>query len=179
MRKWSFIALLVAGATVLGATVLREPVAGAAQTVGATIVGPLDANGNVAVHEQGTPTVRVATARDRPLDVHEIDTPSVEPSSHGNGGSFAFFGDAKRTEVIEYVSAVCVGDPMEFVEIWVGDGPHFDIPPAYVTDGESVASDVVRIYAKPGEFGSVLVHHVNPQGEGDQCSVSISGHLEG
>jgi 5-enolpyruvylshikimate-3-phosphate synthase len=53
MKKWTFVALLVVGATVLGATVLREPIASAAQSTAATIVGPLDANGNVKVHEQG------------------------------------------------------------------------------------------------------------------------------
>jgi hypothetical protein len=57
MKKWSFVALLLVGATFLGATVLREPIASAAQSVSATIVGPLDGNGNVKVHEQGTASV--------------------------------------------------------------------------------------------------------------------------
>src|SRR5438128_1891572 len=57
MRKWTFVVLLVVGATILGGTVLREPIAYAAQSVSATVVGPLDSNGNVAVHEQGTATV--------------------------------------------------------------------------------------------------------------------------
>jgi hypothetical protein len=60
VNKWSFAALLLVGATVLGGTVLREPIASAAQGVSSTIVGPLDANGNVKVHEQGTATVSVA-----------------------------------------------------------------------------------------------------------------------
>ena len=60
MKKWLFVALLLVGATLLGATVLREPIASAAQTVGATIIAPLDTNGNVAVHEQGTADVSVA-----------------------------------------------------------------------------------------------------------------------
>jgi hypothetical protein len=59
MKKWSFVALLLVGATILGATVLREPIASAAQGVSATIVGPLDAGGNVRVHEQGTVDVNV------------------------------------------------------------------------------------------------------------------------
>jgi hypothetical protein len=58
MKKWSFVVLLVMGAMILGATVLREPIAHAAQTTATTIVGPLDANGNVKVHEQGTVTVK-------------------------------------------------------------------------------------------------------------------------
>jgi hypothetical protein len=62
MKKWSFVALLLIGATLLGATVLREPLASAAQTVSATIVGPLDGQGNVAVHEQGTADVNVTNS---------------------------------------------------------------------------------------------------------------------
>ena len=60
MKKSSFVALLLVGATVLGATVLREPIAWAAQVVDAQIVAPLDANGNVKVHEQGTANVNVS-----------------------------------------------------------------------------------------------------------------------
>jgi hypothetical protein len=81
MKTWSFVALLVVGATVLGSTVLREPIAYAAQSVSATIVGPLDGNGNVAVHEQGT-----ANVREQNLDangnvkVHEQGTAQVSPT---------------------------------------------------------------------------------------------------
>jgi hypothetical protein len=57
MKKWSFVALLIVGATILGATVLREPIAQAGSTVSATIIGPLDGSGNVKVHEQGTAAV--------------------------------------------------------------------------------------------------------------------------
>lgn len=57
MKKWTFVALLLVGAAILGSTVLREPIAHAAQSTATTIVGPLDANGNVKVHEQGTVTV--------------------------------------------------------------------------------------------------------------------------
>ena len=52
MKKWHAVAMLLVGATLLGATVLREPIASAAQSVSATIIGPLDAQGNVKVHEQ-------------------------------------------------------------------------------------------------------------------------------
>lgn len=54
--------LLVLLSVVLGATVFRESVAWAAQSVEATIIGPLDGNGNVKVHEQGTANVNVANA---------------------------------------------------------------------------------------------------------------------
>jgi hypothetical protein len=56
---------------VLGATVFREQVAWAAQAVDATIIGPLDSNGNVKVHEQGTAAVnvtnRVSIAPESPI----------------------------------------------------------------------------------------------------------------
>jgi hypothetical protein len=60
MRKWPFVALLLIGATILGSTVLREPIARAAQSVDANIIGPLDGHGNVRVHEQGTATVALS-----------------------------------------------------------------------------------------------------------------------
>jgi hypothetical protein len=59
MKKWPMIGLLVLAATFLGATVLSGPIATAAQTVSATITGPLDGQGNVKVHEQGTANVNV------------------------------------------------------------------------------------------------------------------------
>jgi hypothetical protein len=58
MKKWPTIALLVVGAFI-GATILSGPIATAAQEVGATIIGPLDGQGNVKVHEQGTANVNV------------------------------------------------------------------------------------------------------------------------
>ena len=49
------IVLAVIGASVaLGSTVFKEQVAWAAQAVDANIIGPLDGNGNIRVHEQGT-----------------------------------------------------------------------------------------------------------------------------
>lgn len=59
MKKWHFVALLIVGSMVLGASVFREPIARAAQSTAATIIGPLDSNGNVRVHEQGTAAVSV------------------------------------------------------------------------------------------------------------------------
>jgi hypothetical protein len=59
MRKWPAIGFLVLGATFLGATVFSGSIATAAQSVSATIIGPLDGGGNVKVHEQGTANVNV------------------------------------------------------------------------------------------------------------------------
>ena len=67
MSKYVFVAAGLLVAMGLGATVFSDPIAQAAQTVSATIIGPLDGNGNVAVHEQGTGSGRtvggVATSR--------------------------------------------------------------------------------------------------------------------
>ena len=59
MNRWVLVTLLLAGAMFLGATVFREPIAWAAQSVSATIVGPLDDDGNVKV--RAAPPVPVAT----------------------------------------------------------------------------------------------------------------------
>ena len=65
------------GAVLLGATVLSDPIATAAQTVGATIIGPLDGSGNVKVHERGTAAVNVTNTS---LPVREQGTVPVAQS---------------------------------------------------------------------------------------------------
>ena len=86
MKKWGFVALLLVGATILGSTVLHEPIANAAQNVGATIVGPLDANGNVKVAQQGTANVNVTNGRraDGP-DAGNGRRGPAHPSRRGRG----------------------------------------------------------------------------------------------
>ncbi len=59
-RRALIAALMLIGLGVfLGTTIFREDIAYAAQLVSADIVGPLDAQGNVKVHEQGTANVNV------------------------------------------------------------------------------------------------------------------------
>jgi hypothetical protein len=104
MKKWSFVALLLVGATMLGATVLNEPIANAAQTVSANIIGPLDPNGNVKVHEQGTAAVHeqgtaAVNVTNSSVPVHEQGTADVNvtnsslslapPAPVTDGGNFA------------------------------------------------------------------------------------------
>lgn len=62
MRKYAIVAAGLLVSVVLGATVFRAPIVMAAQLVGATIVGPLDADGNVKVHDQGTVNTKAAAA---------------------------------------------------------------------------------------------------------------------
>jgi hypothetical protein len=100
--------LLVLVSVVLGATVFRGQVAQAAQSISATIVGPLDAQGNVKVHEQGTAavheqgTVGIRSAND------EV---SIVGSNFGNGcDQFTFYTvPAGKTLVLEYIGAVVNG----------------------------------------------------------------------
>jgi hypothetical protein len=70
MRRITLVgALVLIGAGVaLGTTVFREGMAHAAQLVSAEIVSPLDARGNVKVHEQGIADVNV-TNRTVPVTV--------------------------------------------------------------------------------------------------------------
>jgi len=82
MKKWIFVALLVVGATILGATVLREPIASAAQTVDANIIGPLDGQGDIRVHEQGTAAVNAQQAGGWSVGIS--GTPSVKLDPAGN-----------------------------------------------------------------------------------------------
>jgi hypothetical protein len=88
VKKSSFVALLLIGATVLGATVLREPIAWAAQSVDANIVGPLDANGNVRVHEQGTAAVHEQGTAN--VKVTNSSLSIAPPAAIDNGGGSKF-----------------------------------------------------------------------------------------
>src|SRR5947207_14881743 len=101
MKKWTFVALLVLGATVLGATVLRAPMADAAQSVSATIIGPLDANGNVKVHEQGTAAVSVVNAS---IPVQQAGDPIVIPLNTTVDKTYTV--PAGKRLVVQYVQGV-------------------------------------------------------------------------
>jgi hypothetical protein len=105
MKKWLFVFGLVLGSLVLGATVLREPIAYAAQSVSAQIIGPLDANGNVKVHEQGTADVNV-TNQTVPVQ-GTVTVASPSPISGGareadalGGVSFKFTSGTQTASVI-------------------------------------------------------------------------------
>jgi hypothetical protein len=86
MKKIALVALLLVGAAALGATVLREPVAGAAGSVQSVFVSnsktsPVavqevntDASGNIKVHEQGTAPVTAADETQLLLEHHFTNT---------------------------------------------------------------------------------------------------------
>ena len=122
MRKWSLVALLVVGAMVLGATVLREPVASAASAVlNTNIVGPLDAQGDVRVHEQGT--VAAVSVPKHPFNKQ------VQCSFSGEGSCFATIpvpeGNLLVIETVSAASVVAVPDTMAQVILRARTGEDF------------------------------------------------------
>jgi hypothetical protein len=167
MKKWSFVALLVVGATILGATVLREPIARAAQTVDANIIGPLDGNGNVKVHEQGTASVNAAqtgtwSTRDR-------DNPALQPYAKLvqvpdiPNGEYTRWVEIQvprgKRLVIEDVSALAQGPAGQAFEISISlvtNGENIlrtftgsDNSPSTVGDNYTIGS-ATRLYIDPG-----------------------------
>jgi hypothetical protein len=89
MNKWLAAALLLVGAIILGATVFGEPIAYAAQEVSSTIIGPLDADGNVRVHEQGTAKAVITNPPGEPVRTQDVGLPfqrALELSSSSDTG---------------------------------------------------------------------------------------------
>jgi hypothetical protein len=143
MRKWPTIGLLFLGAT-LGVTVFSGPIATAAQSVRATIVGPLDGGGNVKVHEQGTANVNVvgnasvqagipatqfsATASTGgPVAV--LSGPDLAGTNYAiTSVSFSARGDAPQdtTLLAEYGATSDCRTFSEFPNF--ADGPHVSVP---------------------------------------------------
>src|SRR5262245_31077107 len=89
MKKWPFVALLLVGATILGATVLREPIGHAASPFTNVIVGS-DPTKPVPVHEQGTVDVNLSRGT---VPVHEQGTVDVNVS----GGTVGLASPALAT----------------------------------------------------------------------------------
>jgi hypothetical protein len=199
MKKCSFVALLLVGATVLGATVLREPIAHAAQTTATTIVGPLDANGNVKVHDQGTSDVNVTNST---VPVHEEGTssvavtngPATQPVQVSDG--FQLTGssglklsytvpDGKRL-VLEYAAADARGPNgdklfIDFIDGGDPNGPTIVFLPLefqgdFFGEDRYTASEPVRAYVEGGHQVAVEVDQTS---EPDLATFrwTLSGYL--
>jgi hypothetical protein len=203
------IAILMIAAAGLGATVLREPIAQAAQLVDAKITAPLDGNGDVKVHEQGTaavreqnvdpdglirvheqgiPTVKLKAAADEPIIVDEVDTPTVKPFSwRSDAGPPLIDVPLGQTLVIEYVSGQCQKRDINDIAIVedVGGPPNsvvHRIPGSarLEPDQDGTTGQVVRIYARGNTTVGVIVNPVGPPEPGfEKCVAQVSGHLEG
>lgn len=139
IRKAAFGVTLVALAVVLGATVLREPVAWAAQTVGATIIGPLDSNGNVAVHEQGTVAVSpvpVTSGGGAQTDFADTESTAVNPPAtasalmvrfeRGGGGLMIFYYQGNEVLRVPNESGLLSTDPGVVVNVPLTRAVKFD-----------------------------------------------------
>jgi hypothetical protein len=167
MSKKTFVALLLVGATVLGMTVLREPLAQAAQAVSADIVGPLDANGNIKVHEQGIANVKVANLRSEPVQVNVTNT-SVPVEQAGEPVTIEMTFDdyevpANKLLVLQYVNGIMFGveggstapRPLGLAVDDPGDAPgrkYYFAGETYVF-GQKISrsiSEPLTIYAKAG-----------------------------
>jgi hypothetical protein len=145
------VALLLAGAIVLGATVLREPIAYAAQTVNATIVGPLDGGGNVKVHEQGTAAVDVTNSS---IAVRPVGDPiTIKLSSFAGTGPSEYVVPANKSLLIQYVNGLIDADLDTFLNLHVTVLPplHSFTFAGLETGGVLVISEPVVIRAGPGQ----------------------------
>jgi hypothetical protein len=180
MKKWPFVALLLVGSALLGATVLREPVAWAKQIVEAQIVAPLDANGNVKVHEQGTVqvagtvgvnpasnnvTVDNSAANPVPVSVEQQPLEPVQVSERVSllEGEFdkqepLYTVPPGKLLIVEFVSAVGAhtqDTSLVRAEVSVGSGfftPRVNLPLIEAREaGPFAAAEDVTLYAEAGE----------------------------
>ena len=163
MKKWLFAVGLVGGSLLLGATVLREPIAYAAQSISATIIGPLDANGNVMVHEQGTADVNVTNTD---LGVHgtvSVSAPSpissgARQASADGGVSFKLNAGTQTASVINVDMTPGVTGFRLYTE---GGG----IAVGFLGPGEGGQAHILLPLPRPISFDSIACFG----GSGDLC----------
>jgi len=186
MRKWSFVALVILGATVLGATVLREPIAWAAQTVDAKIIGPLDGNGNVAVHEQGTANVSVTNGRlaVRVVGEEPVQLPLEFRFIGGTASAVNYTVPAGKRLRIDFVTLSDLDRVVDVADFSVNvtQGGHFSrhwLTTSRQGANGDVASEQVEIYADPGTTVGFLVRLSGPLGGGDPVEEFMDGSFSG
>jgi hypothetical protein len=145
MKRWSFVALLLVGATFLGATVLREPIASAAQSISANIVSPLDGNGNVAVHERGTADVNVTN--------RSVAVTPPTPVTAG-GGSLSYPGGTEATFRDQTATAIAVHMDAGIGALRLFEGG--TVAAEFTGPAHGAASDVVLPLTRPITFNHVI-----------------------
>jgi len=146
MKTVTTVIMLVVGAAILGATVLREPIAHAAQFVNASIVDPVDAQGSVKVHEQGTVIVRDPEA-------------AHEPWHMFLGPADVYTVPAGKRLVIEYINGIAqlsgATQPdwtLDIREPAGGQGYHFGGTSLFNCSNCYVISQQIRAYAPAGSL---------------------------
>ena len=153
MSKKTFVVLLVVGATALGMTVLREPLANAAQAVSTEIIKPLDANGNVKVHEQGTANVKVTNLRSEPVQVSVTNT-SVPVEQAGEPVTIKTTGFGLGTQYTVPENKLLV---LQYVNALTDDGSNNPAPVNLNIDEPGGGEAPERAYHFAGE--TFLVSH--------------------
>ena len=207
MKKWQFVGLLLVGSALLGATVLREPIAWAAQVVDARIIAPLDANGNVKVHEQGTAqvagTVGINAAandvtvdnsaanpvpvavQEQPIEPVQVRTRVFLEDGESDKEEAVYTVPAGKLLVVTFVSANGghVQNGLVRAEVSVGSGffrPRVNLPIHDVRDGGPfAAAEDVTLYARAGD--TVYARYVHQPGATASvqyvADFTVAGHL--
>ena len=183
--------LVVVLAVVLGATVFSQPVAWAAQAVSATIIGPLDSNGNVRVHEQGTANVNVTnsslqiTTDEEPYEHTDFFNQTAETCTQFVCNvSFPAVPAGKRL-VITYASArwaLTAGGNGATVSLGVnGNGinqPQILLPAAVLAGNVNwVAAGPVTFYAEAGDVPTMSLQGQFTQPVSNTAVAAMVGHL--
>jgi hypothetical protein len=165
MKKLSFAVLVVVGATILGGTVLREPIAYAAQNLSTTIVGPLDGDGNVKVHEQGTADVNVTNSN---LSV----APPAPVTGGGGGTSTCPVCAAGHFTDIQVATALAIkmDANVESVALELYEPNHDPVVSAFFVGPREGGNDTVELsLPRPIKFNRFLVFSDN-----DTAGASLS-----
>jgi hypothetical protein len=148
MKKWPMFALLVLG-TLLGATVLSGPIATAAQSVSATITGPLDGQGNVKVHEQGTANVNVTNG--------SLNVASPTPITDG-GSDLVQVGGVAHLDTTYTASALSIhmdDDVGTMAFFLFGDNPSPQRPAAFLGPANGGNASINLALDRPITFDAI------------------------
>jgi hypothetical protein len=160
MKKWLLVATLTIGVVTVAATLLVEPIASAAQTVSATTIGPLDGQGNVAVHEQGTAAVKAA----EPLPVQ--DPAATRTPAHVTVEVHIADGQGHFSQVISVP---------ERKRLLVGYVSGRLFTPATDVDTASLVTDAFALGAPPGTTSTGIQFFPTTVQHGDTLNVVTFG----
>lgn len=169
MRKRAFISVvgLISASVLLGATVFREDIAQAAQAVSAEIVGPLDAQGNVKVHEQGTADVRVANRAVPIMGTVKVETTTSKLLGTSSGGDPVLHGTTRSIGTVDTASLSRLRVAADARDCY-GAVLHADLVDAF---GPSR-----RLMDVPLTFGDIVARVLDVPGT--EVSFSVSATLE-
>jgi hypothetical protein len=163
MKRWQTIALLVLGGTFLGATVFSGPIATAAQTISATITDPVDGQGNVKVHEQGTANVNVTNGS---LNVAS-PTPITDGGNAVTGGGLFNYSSPVTASAL----SIHMSDTVDFVSFTL-TGNGFQQAALFYGPGNGGNASIVLALDRPIKFNRITCVGADTTAV---CSVSWAG----